>query len=447
VKALNAQGSESASSGPSNAVTPQPGLAGFTFAKSLSSNHRYLLDQNGNPYLIVGDAPQALVGNLAESDMDKYFADRQADHVNAVWVSLLCAEYTRCNSDGTTYDGIAPFLTSGDLSTPNPAYFKRVDDMLNLASKHGITVFLDPAETGSWLSVLISNGITKDKAYGQFLGNRYKAFSNIVWLNGNDFQSWSSPGDDATVLAVADGVRAAGDAHLQTVELDFMISLSTDDPSWLTRIDLNAAYTYYPTYDEVLKGYNVTTTKPVFMVEAHYDGESVGPGGFGTPIVLRRQEYWTMTSGAAGQLYGSQYWGLQGGWQTGIDSVGINELKVMADFFQSQPWYNLVPDQNHALVTAGYGTYDGDGATASNDYVTAGMTANGTTAVVYLPSAHTITVNMAKLSGTVTAKWFDPTTGNSLTIGTLPNSGTRQFATPGVHADGNSDWVLLLKTS
>src|SRR4029077_21109900 len=109
----------------------------------------------------------------------------------------------------------------GDLSTPNPAYFKRVDDMLNLAAKHGITVFLDPAETGSWLSVLIRNGITKDKAYGQFLGNRYKAFSNIVWLNGNDFQSWSSPGDAARVWAGAAGVRAAGDAHLQTVELDF----------------------------------------------------------------------------------------------------------------------------------------------------------------------------------------------------------------------------------
>jgi hypothetical protein len=430
-----------------NTTTTFSTPAGFSFAKSLSANHRYVLDQRGNPYLIVGDAPQALIGNLSESDMDKYFADRQAHHINVAWVNLLCASYTACNSDGSTFDHVPPFLTPGDLSTPNPAYFQRVDDMLNLAAKHGITVFLDPAETGSWLSVLDSNGTTKDTAYGRYLGSRYKSFPNIVWLNGNDFQTWSDAGDDASVFAVADGIRAAGDTHLQTVELNYTLSLSTDDPNWLSRADLNAAYTYYPTYDDVLKGYNVSTTKPVFMVEAHYDSESVGPGGFGSPVVLRRQEYWTMTSGAAGQLYGSQYWGLKAGWQTGIDSVGASELKIMADFFQSQPWFSLVPDQSHSLVTAGYGTYDAGGSTSTNDYVTAAMTANGTTAVVYLPSAHTITLNMAKLRGTVTAKWFDPTTGQYTSIGTLSNSGTHQFAAPGTHSDGNSDWVLLLTTS
>jgi hypothetical protein len=73
-------------------------------------------------------------------------------------------------------------------------YFQRVDHMLSIAAAHGITVFLDPAETGGWLSVLRSNSITKDGAYGRFLGNRflgnrYKSFPNIVWMNGNDFQT------------------------------------------------------------------------------------------------------------------------------------------------------------------------------------------------------------------------------------------------------------------
>jgi hypothetical protein len=247
-------------------------------------------------------------------------------------------------------------------------------------------------------------------------------------------------------LAVANGIKAAGDTHLQTVELNYVESLSTDDSRWVPVVDLNAAYTYYPTYDEVLNGFNVTPTKPVVMVEAHYDGESVGPGGFGTPIVLRRQEYWTMTSGAAGQLYGNQHWGLEAGWQTGIDSVGANELTIMADFFAGQPWSDLVPDRNHTLLTAGYGTYDGGGATATNDYVTGATTSNGNTAVIYLPSTHTITVNMAKLTGTITAKWFDPTSGQYTTIGTFPNAGSHQFSTPGDHSDGNNDWVLLLQS-
>ncbi len=97
----------------------------------------------------------------------------------------------RCNSDGTTYDGIAPFTTPGDLSTPNPAYFDRAADMIAIAAKHHQVVLLDPAETGSWLSVLEANGVDKARAYGKFLGNRFKDMPNIIWMSGNDFQSWS----------------------------------------------------------------------------------------------------------------------------------------------------------------------------------------------------------------------------------------------------------------
>jgi hypothetical protein len=445
VVAIDALGNDSASSATSNAVTPSAALPGFSFANSISANHRFLLDQNGSPYLIVGDSPHALLGNVSQSDTDKYFADRQAHHVNAAWVDLLCTTYTGCSSVNT-YDGVAPFTTPYDLSTPNPAYFQRVDAMLNLAAKHGITVFLDPAETGGWLGTLTANGTAKDRAYGQFLGSRYKSFPNIVWISGNDFQTWSTPSDDAAVLAVAQGIRAAGDTHLQTVELNYFVSLSSDDANWSTVSDLEAAYTYYPTYNEVLRGYYATPTKPTFMVEAHYDGESVGPGGFGTPIVLRRQEYWTMTSGAAGQLYGTAYWGFASGWQSGIDTVGANELTIMEDFFASQPWSDLIPDQGHALITAGYGTYDSLGATATNDYVTGAITPTGNTAVIYLPSTRTITVNMSKLSGTITAKWFDPTTGQYIIIGTFPNTGSHQFRPSDDHGDGTSDWVLLLQS-
>ena len=39
------------------------------------------------------------------------------------------------------------------------------------------------------------------------------------------------------------------------------------------------------------------------MVEANYEGENdyTGPG------TLRRQEYWTLLSGATGQFYGNKY--------------------------------------------------------------------------------------------------------------------------------------------
>jgi hypothetical protein len=78
-----------------------------------------------------------------------------------------------------------------------------VDAILRLANQYGIVVFLDPIETGGWLSVLQSKGPAKAFAYGQYLGKRYGEFRNIVWMSGNDFQEWSDPSLDALVLAVA----------------------------------------------------------------------------------------------------------------------------------------------------------------------------------------------------------------------------------------------------
>ena len=186
----------------------------YDFPLKLSNNRRYLVDQRNAPFMIVGDSPQALIGNLSVSDAAFYIADRKAAGFNALWVDLLCTTYTGCRADGKTFDGIAPFTTPGDLSTPNPAYFTRADAIIRLAAKAGMVVFLDPIETGGWLGALRSNGLAKDRAYGRFLGRRYRSFPNIVWAHGNDFQSWRTPSDDALVLAVANGIRSVDrEAH------------------------------------------------------------------------------------------------------------------------------------------------------------------------------------------------------------------------------------------
>jgi len=58
----------------------------------VSANHRYLVDQAGKPFLIVGDTPQGLMGRLSEKDADFYFADREAHGFNALgWIDVMCA--------------------------------------------------------------------------------------------------------------------------------------------------------------------------------------------------------------------------------------------------------------------------------------------------------------------------------------------------------------------
>jgi hypothetical protein len=429
-------------------ATPGAGARGVVFPLKPSKNRRYLVDQRNTPFLVVGDSPQAMIGNLSVRDAASFIADRKAAGFNALWVNLLCATYTGCRDDGTTFDGIAPFTTPGDLSTPNPAYFARADAIIRLAAKAGIAVFLNPIETGGWLTVLRNNGPAKARAYGRFLGERYKSFANIVWFNGNDFQSWTDASDDAVVLAVAHGIAAADPAHIQTVELDASTSGSLDDPRWRSVVTLDAAYTYYPTYAQVLKEYNRSRFLPVFMAEAGYEFEGNPPAiSYGDPPILRREAYWSMLSGAAGQFYGNHYtWPFAPDWQKHVDTPGSAQISRLKKLFSSVPWFQLVPDQKHRIVTAGYGTFSPSGPVAASDYVTTAATPDRKLAISYLPVGGAVVVDLTRFAGSVRARWYDPTNGTYTPSKETPFRNTRKIrlAAPGANREGSADWVLVL---
>src|SRR6516162_2467720 len=135
--------------------------------------NRYLVDQKNAPFMIVGDSPHSLIGKMSKSDAALYMTNRQRYGINTLWVELLCNNKTACNADGATFDGIPPFTTPGDISTPNPAYFQRVDDMLSIAAAHGITILLGAVETDGWLATFKANGPEKAAALGRYVGNRY----------------------------------------------------------------------------------------------------------------------------------------------------------------------------------------------------------------------------------------------------------------------------------
>ncbi len=385
-----------AMAGPVSAPPADPSAPGY--AVGVSANHHYLLDQYGKPFLLMGDAPQCMATNLSINDMNYFFAERQRQGFNAMWADILCGPYTGGRTDYSTYDGIAPFTSPGDLSTPNPKYFARIDAMVKLAAAHGMTLLLEPAETGSFRDVLRSNGVAKDFGYGVYIGTRYRATPNIIWLSGNDYQTNQWPTYDPYTTALARGLRYADPSRLQTVELDYPVSLSTDNPNWTALININSAYTYAPTYAEVLRGYDRTPPLPVVMIEANYEGENNTGGPPAGADILRRQEYWTMLSGATGQLYGNHYtWGFQfGPWKGQLDSTGAAQLAIMVRLFRSMPWYDLVPDQSHRLVTSGFGTPTSTGLVSESSYVTAAMTADRSLAIAYLPTPQAITVDMAR---------------------------------------------------
>ncbi len=131
----------------------------------------------------------------------------------------------------------------------------------------------------------------------------------------------------------------------------------------------------------------------------------------------------------------------------------------MENLFGSRAWYNLVPDQTHAFVTGGYGSFmngvSGNGSGTGNNflftgnnYVTAALTPDGSLGMAYLPQGGTITVAMTKFQNTITARWFDPSANTFTAIAGSPfsNTGTQNFTPPGNNSAGNPDWVLVLET-
>lgn len=431
--------------------------AGVTFPLKISSNNRYLETAGGLPFLMTGDSPQALTVNSSPNigdgnNVQQYLSARRDQGFNTLWVNLLCNDGTGGRSDGSTFDGITPFTTPGDFSTPRTTFFDRCVALIQLCSDYGFAVLLDPAELIGWLGTVNANGVTKCRNYGRYLGTKFNALKNIIWMSGNDYQTFS--GSDDTVSAIALGIKDTMPDVLQTLELAYLCSLSTDDTDWVgtynAPLDINAAYTYYPTYAEILNGYNLSSPIPVFMVEGSYEGEHNG----GTPDeangfllhALRRQEYWPLTSGATGQVFGEHYTSfMRTGWQSHLTTPGALEMAYVVELFGSHRWYDLIPEPEvSTFITAGRGTY-GNEATVGWSYVTAARTTDNKLAIIYCPSTSVITVDLTKMDGTVTTRWYDPTNGE---LSSATHSGTLSaavFTTPSTNSTGDPDWILLIE--
>jgi hypothetical protein len=160
--------------------------------------------------------------------------------------------------------------------------------------------------------------------------------------------------------------------------------------------------------------------------------------------------WYAMTSGGAGHVFGNEHVNhFDSSYQSNLDTTATAQVKYLSQLFNQYPWWTFAPDNAHAVVTAGYGTYNGNNG---NMYSATYATTEGDGAnysVTYTPVSTMLTVNMTKFSKAVTARWYDPSKGSYQTISGSPfaSTGTQSFATPGTNGDGTNDWVLVLSTN
>jgi hypothetical protein len=442
-------------------------IAGSMYPLKVSANKRYLVDRNNEPFLLIGDSPQSLVANASIPDVAAYFADRASQGFNCAFIQLVCDQFIAGRSNGATRDGIVPFTSTFDFSTPNLPYWQRVDEVINTAAKYNICcmlAFFDTSDANgrqNGINVLINNGVTKCFNYGVFLGKRYKDFPNIIWVSGNDFnQTVDGKNADACVQAIALGVRSADSHHLHTLQMSrpTYARQGTCDADavdngtgtlWSSILSLDWVYSWPSQYDTLLRAYASSPVMPTFLGEAQYEYQTVIY--LGTPLRLRLQEWWTMTCGATGILYGNGnvLTFTDASWKKFIISPGATQLGYLNSLLSSIRWYDLIPDTSHHLLISGLGRYISYSDPAKNTYATAAMTSDGSTALIYAPTVRTMTVDMSRFSTPVSAKWFDPSNGSYIAISGSPfvNSGTQKFTPVGNNGAGDGDWVLIFTAS
>ena len=426
------------------------------FATAVSPDGRYLVDQRGEPFLVRGDSPWSLLTDLTPDEQRHYLQTRAGQGFNAVLTALLGAVANGAPSDdGATVDGLHPFV-DGDVTRLDDAYWDRVVATAETARRLGLTLFLYPVDGWSVGKAFSPGGPDDCRAYGRAVAERFAGLPNVVWVMGGDyFPQTDDPAAgsdvDRCMDAALGGIRDAGDRRPFSVQLGYDVSRSTDNPFWAPRVDWVFAYSYYPTYRAVLDARATAPARPVVFGEGNYEGENnqaeTAPT---TPETLRRQVLWAMTSGAAGDFFGTDDWELLPGWQDRLGSPGVRAVTVARDVLAGLRWWELVPDGGpatvdggRALVESGRGRPvldDAPGDVLDDDYVTAAATPDGAQAAVYVPTARTVRLDLGLLRPGVVATWVDPSSGARHAAGSGPD-----FTTPGRNADGASDWLLVLR--
>lgn len=290
-------------------------------------------------------------------------------------------------------------------------------------------------------------------AYGQFLASRYPSsrYPGIIWMEGNVY------GGDGVGTGCCGGgfvsqyqnlLTGLGTDHLTTIELGFYETLSSDGQTLGPLIKINEAYQYHPTYSTILRGY-AAKAQPVLFLEGAYEDATTGFPD--TPLDIRKQLGWTMTSGGTGSLYGNDsLWMYNSGWQTHLDTTIVTQRKSLNNAFKNIAWQNLKPDTNSQLVTVGRNnqlTARNTGSTTPHTddatygwYVTAAYSMDGKLGVIYNPDTtrNNITVSSSVLGSNPTITRVDPTNGATSNLGWTTNP------TGGANAGGDHDWLFII---
>jgi len=410
----------------------------------VSADGRHFTGGDGRPFFWLGDTAWPLFAQYTKAQAEAYLANR-GDKGFTVIQGVLAWGL------GSGFEGKTPLANANgdkpwlddDASTPNDAYFRHVDALVEFANQHGLVLAMLPT-WGYYVSDVPAIDAARARAYGRWLGARYRSAPNVVWVNGGDRVP---TGFEDVYRELARGLREGdGGAHLITYHPCGWRSSSQffHKEDWLD-FDMIETWTEWAKiHPAVMADALLTPRKPVVLGEGAYEDGPEYPQGPITPLVVRRQAWWTVMAGGFHTYGQNQMWRMEPGWEKTFDTPGAAHVARMKEIVTSLPWWEMTPDQG--LFATGIGS--------ERTLNAALRSVRGDRALVYLSSQCTFTLHLDKiLTKSVRVTWISPTTGERRDAGTyltgnlngktFPEGRTQAFTVPGHWEDA----VLLLESA
>lgn len=441
------------------------------FPVRLSTNRRYLVDADGVPWRIQADAAWLMTSEATPTQVDEYFSTRSAQGFNAAYVMAMvhAGDYEDAKHAPQDRRGDPPLARPDDYASAgqSPAsqrYWAWMDEIIDKAAQRDMAVILAYNYLGweggaqGWFAVNAAQPSSSSlHLWGEWLGHRFKERANIIWLGLGDFSPPAGTDGALRARAVAEGIRDAGATQPMVAEPSGPDGIPGEDPTFGPLVDVNSFYGYgpegrgpvYVTADRAWRG---TPTRPAWMQEGPYEYENNSGHFSGEPWDTRRARFWSvLAGGTAGDGFGNRDIWRWRNLTAALATPGATYSQLAFDLFATLPWWLLQPSG----VDAGFAGADlvpvGGGPWGGLDYITSARTSDRRWLLAYVPvtrsGPRTFSVTLDGMEGEVSAQWFDPTTGGYRPASDRPlaPSGRHAFTTPGDHADGTDDWVLVLR--
>ena len=416
----------------------------------VSENQRFLVFEDGTPFFYLGDTAWELFHRLSKEDAEKYLENRREKGFTVIQAVIL-AELDGLNTPNM--EGEKP-LINNDPAKINEAYFKHVDWVIKKAEEKGMFIGLlptwgDKVDKRWGVGPVIFNAENAGK-YGEIVGNRYKDYKNIIWINGGDRPG----GDDNFPVwnALAHGIKQADNNHLMTFHPMGGSSSSRwfHNEDWL---DFNMMQTghgerSYSAYIRLMiPDYNLEPVKPTLDGEPRYEDHPYNwqPEilGWFNDADVRQAAYWNLFTGGFGHTYGCHaIWQMlapgrdpvgyaRNTWYDDLDLPGACDMIHVRKLMESRPFTDRIPFPQ-IIKNEYYPETDYVVATRGKDYI-----------MVYFPTGWgaQLDLNLC-LWPKAKAWWYNCQTGETKDLGLIAANQIKEFK-PETSGRGN-DWVLVL---